>query len=88
MNDRGYIGAIVIHREMHQQLGRRVSLTCHLVPFEVGGHHHVWRHEPLRHTLRSCEQVTISESDGDVAVVGRDIGALMQAASDLDDLRA
>ena len=80
------VGPAAIHGQVHQQFGRRVAIALHFPSRHVGDHHHVGRHETLRDALRCRQKKVAGEAHADVAVVRRDVSAIVQTASDLDDV--
>jgi hypothetical protein len=88
VHHRARVGPVAIHLEVHLQLGRRIALAADLFSFEIRDHHHVGGHESLRHVLRSGDQPVVVKPYADIAVVGGDVSALPQPASDFDDVRS
>jgi hypothetical protein len=69
-------------------VGRGVALAGDLLPLGVDDHHHVGRHEALRHARRRGHDALIVEAYADVAVVRGDVALPVQTAADFTDVGA
>ena len=50
------VGPVAVDLEVHRQLGRGIAIAGELLSVVVDDHHHVGRHEALRHALRRGDE--------------------------------
>ena len=76
---------VLVDGQMHEDLRGRIPVAGELLAGHVGGHHHVWGHEPLGDPSRCRQEPLAFKPDADVPVVGRDVASLVQTTADLHD---
>jgi hypothetical protein len=88
VNDRLRVRPLPVDLEVHEQLGRGLAIARDLLSIQIHDHHHVGRHEALRHALRGRQHAVVGEADADVAVVAGTETPRVEPTPDFDDVGA
>ena len=80
------VGAAAVNQKMHAELGAGVAAAAEFVALEVGDDEVVGRHHAFADTGGRGKNAARIEAEGNVAVGGGDVGAVVNPAADGADI--